>query len=142
MQLCNGPSRVQLKLVGYQYPQIRNERYDSNWLLVEGHIKHERREWRFRDPCLLTWKVAELASWLEALSSGAIADTEVSFIEPNISFAAPARGVLRVSFALEALPPGVDGSFSLSLSIDGEVLRKAAQDLRLQLDQFPERLGH
>jgi hypothetical protein len=145
MQLNSGLNRFQLRLVGYQFPHIANENYDSNWLVVEGSVKHAGGEWTFRDPCLLTWEAWELLMWLDTLSSGQPTKAELHFLEPNISFLSRPGGILCVSFSLEALPPqsqlvdGIEDEFVLSFALDADSLRQAAQDLRMQLTQFPRR---
>ena len=146
MQLRSGSNYLELKLVGYQYPHITNEQYDSNWLIVEGTVEHASGRWRFRDPCLLTWEAAELVGWLDALANKQTADSELGFIEPNLSFASLADGTLHVTFALEAYPPpdqlgsAQEDEYSLVFVVDAQSLRKAASELRAQLARLPRRV--
>jgi sugar lactone lactonase YvrE len=108
---------VELHIAGYQFPDLAAVEYDSNWLTIEGQVRHPRGRWSFRDPCLLTSEVSRLATWLDALAQGKPESDEIGFIEPNLSFRvvrSAAFAVLRVYFELEARP---------YLSAANEVLR-------------------
>ncbi|MGH6810902.1 MAG: WapI family immunity protein [Methylocella sp.] len=59
--------------------------WDSDWLVVAGEAELDGRAWKFRDPCLLTTEVSALANWLEARSKDASKDSEIGFIEPNLT---------------------------------------------------------
>ena len=106
----------ELRIVGYQFPDILTEgyeppkflvfgdgsklellieddglpspltSYDANWLEIEGSVQHSQGEWTFRDPCLLADGVARLADWLEAVAGGTEDDSNCGFIEPNLCF--------------------------------------------------------
>jgi hypothetical protein len=104
----NNSSALELRFVGYQFPDDSTTEYDSNWLLIEGHVSHPQGDWSFRDPCLLTYEASDLADWLEAIAAGQEGQPWAGFIERNLSFevvAATDERVLRVSFALEAHLP-------------------------------------
>src|SRR5262245_17587543 len=108
MRLEADDVHFELRIAGYQFPDDATSDYDSNWLVVEGSVRHPRGGWLFRDPSLLTYEVARLADWLEAVAAGAESQPWCGFIEPNLSFEVAGEGatrVLRVAFAVEALPP-------------------------------------
>jgi hypothetical protein len=133
---------LRLRLVRYEFPEVKNDKWDSNWLIVfgEGHI--DGRSWRFESPCLSTIEVGALADWLHKIANGEVVD-EIEFIEPSLEFTLIARSHVRVSFALEAAPPWVDG-YDLDNSIGfviplGPHLAKAAADLKYQCEAFPVR---
>lgn len=137
---CNG---FHLQLLGYQFPHATVERYDANWLTVEGTVRHAGGVWSFRDPCFLTWEVAELVAWLDGLERRS-AGSEIAFMEPNLAFAWIPGDTLRISFAAEAAPPQDqrlqgDGDFSLMFSVRPQSLKRAARELHAQLARFPER---
>ncbi len=92
--LADDGTSLELNVVGYQFPQLVGVPYDSNWLIIAGHVALGGREWKFRDPCLLTNEVLALAEWFEARSK-ASNDDEFGFIEPNLSFKWR-QGVLQV----------------------------------------------
>jgi hypothetical protein len=144
IRLVHGDTRFELRVVDYQFPDDATSDYDSNWLLIEGSVRHPRGDWQFRDPCLLTYEVAQLADWLEAVATGAESESWCGFIERNLRFQVVCEGagrVLRVSFAIEALPrwakPGED--VSVEFPVTGLNLASAVVSLREQLRKFPQR---
>jgi hypothetical protein len=145
---------LQLDVAGYQFPHSRSRDegfdFDANWLVIDGVANDGGREWRFRDPCLLTTEARELTAWLEAVSNGCVELDATSFLEPNLEFrrvSAPADPpVIRVTFRLEARPPWARGtqdedwdSSWLEFAVPTDSLRNAAQELRTALKSFPER---
>ena len=140
LEATNGSLR--LRLVRYEFPEVKDDKWDSNWLVVfgEGHI--DGRRWRFESPCLSTVEVCALADWLHKIANGEEVD-EIEFIEPSLEFTLIVRSHVRVSFALEAAPPWVDG-YDLDNRIGFDIpigphLAKAAADLRSQFEAFPVR---
>jgi len=138
---------LELRILGYQFPDLETEDYDSNWLNIEGKVAHVRGSWQFCDPCLLTYEASELADWLDALASDPCSGT-LTFIEPNLSFRSlesPAGTRLRVYFELEARPPwapfdvGDEGQCWIDLPVSTSELRLAGAALRDQLTVYPQR---
>ncbi|MEY3233462.1 hypothetical protein [Aquidulcibacter sp.] len=130
---------LRLRLVRYEFPEIIDDKWDSNWLVVfgEGHIDGLR--WRFESPCLTTVEVGALADWLHKVANGEEVD-EIGFMEPHLEFDLIGRSHVRVSFAMEAAPTWVDGcdldnKIGFDISI-GPHLAKAAADLRSQFQVF------
>jgi hypothetical protein len=144
MRLAARDTRFELRVVGYQFPGNATAEYDSNWLVIEGAVRHPRGDWRFRDPSLLTYEVARLADWLEAVASGTEPRPWCGFIEPNLSFDVAGEGVarvLRVSFGCESLPPWAarGEEVAVEFPVAGLDLGAAAASLRGQLGEFPQR---
>lgn len=138
----------ELRILGYQYPDLRTEEYDSNWLIVEGKVTHPRGGWTFRDPCLLTYEASRLADWLGSFAGGVPSSNEVGFIEPNISFRSvnsPTGLNLRVYFELEARPPWASSDVDedeqcwIDFPVSEFELHRAAASLRNQLKKYPQR---
>jgi hypothetical protein len=135
---------LELRVVGYEFPDNHTGLYDSNWLVIEGHAEHPGGNWVFRDPCLLTYEASHLADWLEAVAVGREGQPSAGFIEPNLSFnvvSSTGERVLRVSFALEAHPPWSPRSSEafIDFPIADLDLARAAMEWREQLRQFPQR---
>jgi hypothetical protein len=135
---------VEVRIAGYQFPGNATADYDSNWLVIEGTVRHPRGAWTFRDPGLLTYEVARLADWLDAVAAGTEATPWCAFIEPNLSFdvsSESADRVLRMSFALEALPPWAETGEEIYIEfpVNRVDFRAAAASLRSQLSSFPQR---
>ncbi len=78
-------SSLKVRILGYQYPENSRDQYDADWLRIEGIATHPKGNWRFCDPCLLTWEASALAAWLESCGDAANAQTSIGFIEPNLS---------------------------------------------------------
>lgn len=144
MRLSGRDVRFELWIAGYQFPGDATSYYDSNWLIVEGAVRHPRGDWRFRDPCLLTFEVARLVDWLETVAAGTELQPWCRFIEPNLSFkvaGTDAGRVLRVSFAIEARPgwAASDEDVAVEFPLATMDLGPAVASLRAQLREFPQR---
>jgi hypothetical protein len=149
MQLTgtNG-QRFELELAGYQFPELATAEYDSNWLIVRVDVDHPRGRWSASNACLLTYEVAELASWLESVARGRPTHDEVSFLEPNLLLRLVETGlgtVLRIYFELELRPPWAASELAgeedlyVEFSLAPHDLLEAAADLRAQLVRYPQR---
>ncbi|SRR6266498_4006260 len=75
-----------LQIVGYQFPDILNEYWDSNFLAVRVNGNYSARPWSFVDSCLTTFEVESLATWLEKLDSNKTSSPHISFTEPSPQF--------------------------------------------------------
>lgn len=127
----------------YQFPEITDDDWDSNWLIVNGNAVIDGKSWSFRDPCLTTFEMARLADWLDQVSSGGDGEPFCGFTEPNLDFERVSDTAVRIAFSLEALPPwskrgGDFGAIGFNIPID-ERLGAAASSLRALLTRFPIR---
>ena len=145
MVLEAGDSWFRLIVAGYQFPNNNDDEWDSNWLIIDGSVRLDGKEWRFRDPCITTFEAIELVDWLEACARGNPAEPYCALTEPNLQFDLVDARTIRVSFALESAPPWAKQEddwtkhgFNLPV---GPNLVKAAKELRSQLDRFPVRGG-
>jgi hypothetical protein len=143
-------SRFELTILGYQYPAIVDDEWDSNWLNIRIHAQTERGGWSATDPSLTTADVVRLADWLDAVAEGRIQKCEeVDFIEPNLAFGlhteAGDKVTLRIWFELESRPPWAPSSAAgerdvwIDLDVRRDDPRRAAAGLRMQLQEFPPR---
>jgi hypothetical protein len=97
---------MELAIDGYQFPKSCGY-WDANWLVVRGTVVHPHGSWTFRDPCLTTFELEQLAEWFEGVADRKVDADSGYFTEPNLHFefaAAPVPGV-RVRFAYESAPP-------------------------------------
>ena len=61
-------NEFQLVILSYQHPDVHEDRWDSNWLLVSGTVATAAgQRWKFSAPCVTTFELAELADWLDEL---------------------------------------------------------------------------
>jgi hypothetical protein len=89
-------------------------------------------------------------AWLEAVADDRPEDEAIDFMEPNLEFrriSPPgAQPVVRVIFRLESAPPWApdvaeedwDNAY-VDFDTSPDALRVAADELRTELDRFPER---
>jgi hypothetical protein len=138
---ANGSLRVGVDR--YQFPDIVDDDWDSNWLVVYGEADLDGRAWSFRDPCLTTFEVVRLADWLDHVVARQAAQSICGFTEPNLEFERISDEAIRVSFWLEALPPwakpGSDlGDIGFEVPINN-ALSTTATCLRSILSRFPIR---
>ena len=138
----------QLVIVRYQYPDVHEDRWDSNWLIVNGSVAAAGQKWRFTDPCVTTFELADLADWLDDLAADGHESSAFEFTEPNLKFTYtpwPHRAV-QLTFAHESAPPsqseverrtGVTVEFPMSPP-QAEAL---AADIRTALSDYPIRGG-
>jgi hypothetical protein len=147
MRLSNALGHyLELRVLGYQFPEPRGEDWDANWLMIGGDVANADGAWSFVDPALTTHDVDGVIGWLLALADGRLPPcTELDFTEPNLSFVSGAEHSLRVFFELESRPPwsrpGYAGLRDLFLDFDPtqQDLQGAAASLREDLDRFPPR---
>lgn len=133
-----------MDFAAYQFPD-ETEYWDANWLMVAIAAKHPDGSWRTTDPSLLTFEGGELATWLDAFAGDGI-PARIRFIEPNLSFEGVSQGGgkhLRIYFELESRPAWATSipvdDFWLEFPCTVDDLRRAATDVRRQLETFPVR---
>jgi hypothetical protein len=136
----------ELNILKYEFPEEESAQYDSNWLMIEISVNHPKGEWQSSDPSLLTYEAKAIADWLEKIAANEIAEKTLSFIEPNLSFELQDdKKHFRIYFELESRPSWAASDAAgekdlwLEIEIDGENLLEAAEDLRRQLNKFPQR---
>ncbi|HLH26407.1 MAG TPA: hypothetical protein VK066_28130 [Chloroflexota bacterium] len=161
----DGRQRLELSIVGYQFPDPWHPDYSSrpglvlhrvtphdtdwNWLRIHIAVRNADIAWSAEDTALLTWEVEWLADWLEALAQGRTVKATRDFLEPCLAFrAAPlpnGDAQLRVYFGYELYPPGRLGPVAdlsdvfLEFNLTSEQLRAASRILRAELSRYPAR---
>lgn len=166
-----GPGKFfELRILGYEFPNIVDERYDSDWLIIKGHVEcYLTGRWSFCYPSMLTFEVMRLINFLEACMHDEVTHTQCGFFEPNIRFslinrklwpnsetgpsATPATlmsgldyNTLRICFDAESLPPWISMEYTdkhdlyCDFPINPAILADAARSLRDQLAIFPQRV--
>jgi hypothetical protein len=149
LRAANG-SIFQLDIIGYQFPELHDEEWDSNWLRIQTSVSVPEGSWSVIEPTLLTYEVNELATWLDAVANGNQSDNSIWFVEPilefEVAFGEHEEKILRVKLAMELLPPWeprfteVGGTiYSVDFPIVQADLHVAAESLRSQLQRYPQR---
>ena len=149
MKLTTDNKSFELKIRSYQFPYIRDDEYDSNWLNIKIKVKGLQKPWEVTNPMLLTFEVKQLAEWLEYLLENKRNETELEFLEPNLKFVKIKKTNdkvhIRIYFELEARPIWAHSNIAgqedlyLDLILTREGIRKAIADLKNQLKKFPIR---
>jgi hypothetical protein len=136
----------ELLIVGYQFPDLAEAEYDSNWLNVKIVVRHPEGDWSALDPALLTYEVRELADWLCAVACGRRDPREMAFLEPCLSFMVrsgdEATDELEIELAYEFRPPwakDVDQSAVMLFPLNETDLSLAVESLERQLARYPQR---
>jgi hypothetical protein len=141
-------SEVELRLTRYQFPEIEDDHWDSNWLMVALRVQSPQGSWHTEDPALLTWEVRDLANWFEALANTQQEERELVFLEPCLGFRVTKQTAdtvnLQVRLGHEFRPPWFDSwqKARVTLALSPDDLRLAAESLREELARFPIRSVH
>jgi hypothetical protein len=139
---------LELTLLGYQFPTVKDDYWDANWLTIRISAANDQGSWNATDASLLTGEVASLAEWLDAIVEERPAAREIDFTEPNLSFElieGNDRIRLRAWFELELRPRWApweevpQRDLCVDLDVARDDLRAAAASLRDQLGRFPPR---
>ncbi|MCK8514986.1 hypothetical protein M0534_01395 [Methylonatrum kenyense] len=149
MQLENPEGeRLDLTISGYQFPDLRTDYWDANWLLVSIDVAHPRGEWRIHEPCMTAFELKELADWFERVADGDSVEDRCDFVEPNLAFEyrSTPNAELQITLACEASPPWLadrdqrlDG-ITMSFPVTAKDMRDHARCLRALSDTFPLRV--
>lgn len=135
----------ELAVLNYQFPGIREDEWDSNWLLVRMEGGGPRSSWTRVDSCLLTWELSDLADWLTALGSDQPVEPEIVFTEPTLQLSSTetegGRMNLAVQVVLETPQRPQPEDVVLTVTVDKGQLSEAAKSLSQALEHFPVRAG-
>jgi hypothetical protein len=137
----------QLVIVRYQFPDVHEDRWDSNWLIVNGTVAAAGEKWIFTDPCVTTFELADLADWFDGLAANGAEASAFEFTEPNLKFAyVPSPRAVQLTLAHESAPAslselqrraGVTVEFPLSV----QQTETFAAEIRQALHDYPIRGG-
>jgi len=144
MKLTEKDNSFELSIAGYEYPNAVTELYDSNWLIIKISVSDSQGTWNVTEPCLLTYDVSRLANWLEKIDSENFQEVECDFLEPVLSFRViddNGKKVLHIRFMLEAIPDWAHGQdeYSIEFTLSELNLKSASENLRKQLEKYPQR---
>jgi hypothetical protein len=138
---------VELKITNYQFPEITDGDWDSNWLNVYLNVKSNVGNWQTIDPSLTTWDVQRLIKWFDNLSNNLEPDyTDICFLEPNLSFELmnsydSETKTIRAKFDLESRPKSAidDKEYFVDFIADNNELKRIGAELKKELEKYPER---
>lgn len=165
MLLEDSATRVELRPAGYQFAAVVGDRWDDNWLDVDGRVTTGEGDFSFRDPCLTTGEAGRIAGWLRRVAAGVVPVTgpgeegepwpDLWFTEPLLGFGLAGHDedgtpIVRVHLSAEATPPWrrdpdtgevLDDiyAYSVDLRTDAAALLRAADAWERELAAFPPR---
>ncbi len=146
MKLRADDSTFELEIEAYQFSESADY-WDSNWVIICGDVTTCRGNWTFRDPCLTTFEVKQLAEWFDAIDELESDNDEGYFTEPNLRFEFKAKPTptVFVTIAHECAPPWqvtfnerFEGC-TIGFPTDTNKPVESARFLRAMLDKFPIR---
>lgn len=147
MKLENGNgASFSLDIVGYQYPDILDQYWDSNWLFVQIQIQLSEQSFSVKDPCLTTFEVPLIIDWLQRFAMNGAVEKGLVFTEPTVQFKCNivrnGKQSLRVIF--RPPPQGstsqLKDNISLDFPFEQVLFSEIIENLQSQLDRFPQRV--
>jgi hypothetical protein len=138
----------QLVIVRYQHPDVHEDRWDSNWLIVHGTVATASEQWGFTEPCVTTFELADFADWLDELAQDGSQPSSFDFAEPNLKFAYtpwPRRAV-QLTLAHESAPPSLSEverrtGATVEFPMSSSQAAALASEIRQALLDYPIRGG-
>jgi hypothetical protein len=138
---------VELKVINYQYPEITNGDWDSNWLNIYIKVISKLGHWETVDPSLTTWDLKRLIHWFDNLSNNIRPEyIDICFLEPNISFELTNNfdseiKTIKIKFDLEFRPQSAvdDIEYFVAFTADNNLIKSLTSDLNKELEKYPER---
>jgi len=137
---------VELKIINYQFPEITNCKYDSNWLLVDLKVNSGCGNWQTLDPSLLVQDIKNIIQWFEKLLNNIdINGDSLAFIEPNLEFKLIKQEsflkTVRLIFNSEFAPQQTNDEmeYYVDCQLNPAELKKIIEELKNELQAFPER---
>jgi len=151
--LINDRFRLRMSVAGYEFPDVVEDPYDTNWLLIRLVLQSQHSAWRWQveDAGALTWELEGCVHWLLKLSAEESVDREnYGFSEPDISFETIRNedgAVVGLSVQLmdefqpptKVLVPRTNNIVSLRFHTPANTLRSFADQLAAELALYPVR---
>jgi len=142
-------SELRLSIQGYEFPQIKHNHHDSNWLVITIGSKTPRGSWEATTSALMTSEAAELARWFHEVAVGGDFERVQEFLEHCLRFEYVDKGRnfihLRIGFGQEFTPPWASGNQvdaeenAVDYMVSAADLKQASKSLRAELRRFPTR---
>lgn len=64
MHLQQGPVTADLQVVDYQFPDLHDQAWDADWLLLHLRLQLGDQQWERTDPAITTFELQDLTAWL------------------------------------------------------------------------------
>jgi hypothetical protein len=137
---------VEFRVTNYQFPEITDCEYDSNWLLIYLKVKSDCGNWQTIDPSLLVRDLRAIIKWFEKLSNDLETDSDfLTFLEPNLEFELIKNQsdlkTVRIKFDLESRPQSGDDEkeYYVDCEFSNAELKEIVAELKKEMEKYPER---
>jgi hypothetical protein len=151
--LTNDRFELYMSVADYEFPDIVDNPYDANWLLIRLGLQslHGAWNWQVIDAGALTWELEACTTWFQNLSTNQPVETEsFGFSEPDIRFETIRNEdnlVIGLSVNLmdefqpptKVLKPYEQNIATLRFHTPSDVLESFANSLSEEVRQFPQR---
>lgn len=132
--------RLELEILGYEFPDGRGDMYDVNWLDVGFVYDDGSLSFRQKDSCLLAYELEELTEALDGIVEGRETGTIQTFMEPYLSFAVTRVGevyAVQVRFVYDTDGPWK--TVGVCQGMDRRELAEMNAELKAMFARFPRR---
>ena len=132
--------RLELDILGYEFPDGRGDMYDVNWLDVGFVYDDGSLSFHQKDSCLLAYELEGLTEALDGIVEGRETGTIQTFMEPYLSFAVTRVGevyAVQVRFVYDTS----DGwkTVGVCQGMDRRALAEMNEKLKAMYARFPRR---
>lgn len=137
---------IKLEISNYEFPHLKGNKYDKNWLIISVNVKSKLGDWKANDSALLTWEMKEIIDWFSKLSTNSTKKTYLAFIEPCLSFFLLNEydsdlKRIKIKFDYEFKPNSAkkDEEYFIEFEVNKDGLVRIANELQAELDKYPRR---
>ena len=132
--------RLELSILGYEFPDGKGDMYDVNWLDVGFVYDDGSLSFRQKDSCLLSYELEELTEALDGIVEGRETGTIQTFMEPYLTFAVTRVGevfAVQVRFVYDTDGPWK--TVGVCQGMDRRELAEMNAELKAMFARFPRR---
>ena len=140
--LIENNKRLELDILGYEFPDAEGDYFDANWLNVGIRYDDGSLSFRQIDSCLLAFELEELTETLDAILEGRETGTATDFMEPYLTFAVTRMGErfdVQLRFVYDTGSPWKE--VSVCQGMDLRELKEMNDGLKEMYARFPRRDG-
>ncbi|MCP9620812.1 hypothetical protein FOH10_25670 [Nocardia otitidiscaviarum] len=151
MQLIDSEGHgVELRIVGYQFPDAADLRIRRSWLVIEGSAYSPQGDWPFRWQAMTPPEAVALKQWLQRVANVLVGGerpiTQLRFTEPNLALSfdtSEAEPIeLSISLDLEFSPPWqrrtrAGNPYVVSCRLTGGSISAAASEWATEIEPYP-----
>lgn len=99
--LSNGRKKIELNVIGYEFPTLRESYWDNNWLVLSCRSTTRHKSIYGEFPCCMTMELRNLQTHLEQFQSGVAASVSWNGTEPNLVVTLRKHRLLKLFFDAE-----------------------------------------